>query len=154
MRLHSLVDCNRPAREATIGSESQRRLTVGATRGERMPEESPEIEVKADDVGVRAFALASGRTHRLVVPASALDWKLCDKEGNPCSFFRYELVFKPESSGAVPPPVRGFLDENGRLLIDPAPLAEFDISVYDEFGTRVSARRMWVEESPRQGAPS
>jgi hypothetical protein len=91
--------------------------------------------LKKEDLG-KPQPIASGRPASFVLPGEFLEFIVKDEAGNPYSFLKFELVFKV-ASGPPREPIQGFLDENGRLFIDPVPAGDYTITIYDSSGAKV-----------------
>lgn len=100
-----------------------------------------------EDLG-KPQPLASGRRADFVLPGEFLDITIKDEAGHPYSFLKFQLTFDVVAGLPPKPPIEGFLDENGRLFLDPVPPGDYTIAIYDSSGARV---RVLDHLAERQG---
>jgi len=117
------------------------------------------------EVGVfEVVAAHTGRRYRLKLRGPAIDYTLLDEEDNPCSFFQFELKIAPKEGAGGPKPLvmRGFLDEQGHIRIDPVPPGTaYTFTFIDELGNRLKAVELrqgkdglgFVAEAPEAEPP-
>jgi hypothetical protein len=92
-------------------------------------------DLKDDKDPIEASGLAVDKKYLFKIPIHYLEYILKDEDGNPCAFYKYEITF-PDNKRA---PIKGHLDEEGRLYVKPAPKGEYVITFYDDAGKKVSA---------------